>query len=269
MNEELKTPQDLVRQLRAEGNLQAAELVEKQLKLVNPYEFSEAKKALDSYLTKDEYSIKLKKRIRTLAIQQFTGCCLIEGETGTGKELLAKALHGASVGKFVAVNCTALPSELVESILFGHVRGAFTGAVQAKAGQFSHAKNGTIFLDEIGDLPGPAQGKLLRAIQERKASQVGSNDEYEIVCKVVSATNRDLFQLVQEKKFREDLYYRLSTFTFKTKPLRERKEDIELIVENLLGKKTEHIEKIKELELKGNVRELINIVERIKVFNEL
>lgn len=188
---------------------------------------------LDKYVTVDRESIETKGMCQLL--QQEQDPVLIIGPTGTGKELLARALHGSRTGKFVAVNCTSLPDELLESELFGHVKGSFTGAEKDRVGKFRNAFNGTIFLDEIGDMPLSMQVKLLRVLQENIVCPVGSDNEEKINCRVVAATNRTLEWLQTSGKFREDLFYRLNTFVLYTKSLAQRQEDIEHIVDALGG----------------------------------
>ena len=202
---------------------------------------------------------------------------LIIGESGTGKELVARALHEISPRAerpFVAVNCGAIPEELMESELFGHVKGAFTGATADKHGLFEAADGGTLFLDEIGELPSAMQVKLLRALQERSVKPVGGVSEREVDVRVVAATNRDLEAEVDRGTFRQDLYYRLNVIQIRLPPLRERREDIPLLVEHFLRKfAAEHARPVTEIEaaamsaltaydFPGNVRELENIIER-------
>jgi transcriptional regulator with GAF, ATPase, and Fis domain len=202
---------------------------------------------------------------------------LITGETGTGKELIARAIHKRSQRSsraFVSVNCAAIPRDLIASELFGHEKGAFTGATQRRLGRFESAEGGTIFLDEVGELPAETQISLLRVLQEREFQRVGGNDSLKIDVRVVAATNRDLQAAIADGEFREDLFYRLNVFPIEVPPLRQRKEDIPLLVEYFIdryaskaGKKITGINK-KSLELlqsyawPGNIRELQNVIER-------
>lgn len=198
---------------------------------------------------------------------------LLEGETGTGKELLARALHFSGPRKdrpFIAVNCGELPENLVESELFGHKRGSFTGAATDKPGLFEAANGGTIFLDEIGEMPLSMQVKLLRVLQEGEVRRVGETQTRQIDARVISATNKDLAQEVQQKRFREDLFYRINVFTITVPPLRDRREDIPLLVSHFIRKwGTRYGKKVEEITQKamtllgqypwpGNVRELEN-----------
>ncbi|MCK5094252.1 MAG: sigma-54-dependent Fis family transcriptional regulator [Spirochaetes bacterium] len=203
---------------------------------------------------------------------------LIEGESGTGKELVAKAIHYGSsrAGKpFIPVNCAALPESLLESELFGHVKGAFTGAIRDKKGLFEEAHSGTILLDEIGDMPLTIQVKFLRVLEERKIRRVGGNQIINIDVRIIAATNRDLKDLMKEGKFREDLFYRLNVIPVTIPPLCERKEDIAPLTNHFLEiysanmkKETvvfipETLEILKHYDWPGNVRELENLVERV------
>ncbi len=202
---------------------------------------------------------------------------LVQGETGSGKEVIAQRIHNASPRRqqrFVAVNCAAIPGALLESELFGHERGAFTGAVTQTMGRFQSADQGTLFLDEIGDLPLELQPKLLRVLQEQQIERLGGGRAIPIDVRVIAATNQDLWQMVQEKKFRADLYYRLNVFPIRVPPLRERKEDIPLLVEHFVekfaqrqGKSIDHVPNevmdiLKSHDWPGNIRELQNFVER-------
>jgi DNA-binding NtrC family response regulator len=210
-------------------------------------------------------------------VSDTTATVLIEGETGTGKEQVAAAIHLASAGhrsgQFVAVNCAALPETLLESELFGHEKGAFTSAVDRRKGRFELADGGTIFLDEVGDIPAPMQAKLLRVLQERRFERVGGAVSLEVDVRVVAATNRNLRRLVKQGKFREDLYYRLNVVKIDLPPLRERPEDVPLLATHFTERYARHGEPPKiiapqamELLLAyswpGNIRELENAVER-------
>ena len=202
---------------------------------------------------------------------------LIYGESGTGKELVARALHNKShrhAGPFVKVNCGGLPRELVESELFGHEKGSFTGAVRLKKGKFEMAQGGTIFLDEVGEIPLESQVKLLRVLQEKEFDRVGGEQTLTAEVRVVAATNRSLKQMVEENKFRQDLYYRLEVIPLELPPLRARKGDIAELVEHLVDKKcrelnlprkgvtAEALEALSNYMWPGNVRELENVIER-------
>jgi PAS domain S-box-containing protein len=210
------------------------------------------------------------------SIKQYDSSVLILGETGTGKELIARAIHNASNRKnkpFVPVNCSALPDNLIESELFGHVKGAYTGAVSSRIGRFKVADEGTLFLDEIGTLPLDTQVKLLRVLQEKIIEPVGSSQRIPIDMRIISATNRDLALLVAENKFREDLFYRLKVLQIDLPPLRDRKEDIPLLVDHFITRLNRYYNKnivgmspgAKEVLINhlwpGNVRELENVIE--------
>jgi len=202
---------------------------------------------------------------------------LVLGETGTGKELIARAIHNLSAryGRpFVKLNCAAIPFDLLESELFGHERGAFTGAVAQKIGRFEMADTGTLFLDEIGDLPLALQPKLLRVLQEQEFERLGSGRTHQINVRLVAATHRDLAEMVAQNEFRSDLYYRLNVFPVLVPPLRERREDIRQLVlhfvEVFARRMGKHIEQIPQTTMNafiaypwpGNVRELQNLIER-------
>jgi formate hydrogenlyase transcriptional activator len=207
---------------------------------------------------------------------------LIEGETGTGKELIARAIHLESERRhrpFVKVNCAAIPAELLESELFGHEKGAFTGAVAQRIGRFEAAHTGTLFLDEIGELPLPLQAKLLRAVQEQEIERVGGNRTIRIDVRIVAATNRHLNEMVREKQFRADLYYRLAVFPVNIPPLRDRREDIPLLARYFVQKHaasmdrniesipTYALEALTNYDWPGNIRELQNVIERSVVLS--
>jgi formate hydrogenlyase transcriptional activator len=202
---------------------------------------------------------------------------LVQGETGTGKEVIARAIHDSGPrqkGPFVGLNCAAIPAALLESELFGHERGAFTGAVAQTIGRFQAANGGTLFLDEIGDLPLELQPKLLRVLQEQQYERLGSTRTMHANVRVIAATNQALWRMVEEKTFRADLYYRLSVFPISLPPLRERREDIPLLVayfvrrfSRQMNKSVEHIpveivEVLKSHHWPGNIRELQNFIER-------
>ena len=231
--------------------------------------------SLDNIVGASPAMAKLKQTIRTVASTQST--ILIYGESGTGKELVARAVHTCSpraAEPFVSINCGAFPETLLESELFGYVKGAFTGANQNKCGLFEVADGGTIFLDEIGEMNLTMQVKLLRVLQERCVRPVGGSDEIAIDVRVIAATNRDLERQVTENTFREDLYYRLSVIPVTVPPLRERREDLPLLVNHFLRKyapaakksiarvKPDSLSALANYDWPGNVRQLENTIER-------
>ncbi|MBR5910628.1 MAG: sigma-54-dependent Fis family transcriptional regulator [Bacteroidales bacterium] len=208
---------------------------------------------------------------------------LITGENGTGKELVARQLHEFSPrnrSPFIEVNCAAIPSELIESQLFGHEKGAFTSAIKQRKGDFELADGGTLFLDEIGDMSLSAQAKVLRALQENKITRVGGEKEIPVDVRILAATNKNLKAEIEKGNFREDLYHRLSVIVIQVPPLRKRKDDIPLLVESFaatiaqnMGKATptfspEAVEALKDFQWTGNIRELHNIVERLIILCE-
>ncbi len=208
---------------------------------------------------------------------------LLTGESGTGKEVVARAIHAASADReerFVPVNCAAIPHDLLENQLFGHRKGAFTGADRDQPGLFVYAGRGTLFLDEIGELPLATQAKLLRAIDQREVLPVGANEPVKVEARVLSATNKDLAQEVAARRFREDLYYRLNVVAIRLPPLRERREDIPELVEFLLAKHARNLGKhikgvdheamrcLRAAHWKGNVRELDNVLERAVILGD-
>src|SRR5579871_4171748 len=231
--------------------------------------------SLDNIIGNSTAIEKLKQTIRTIA---STGCTvLIYGESGTGKELVARAVHACSPRvsePFVSINCGAFPETLLESELFGYVKGAFTGASQNKRGLFEVAQGGTIFLDEIGEMSLAMQVKLLRVLQERSIRPIGGAQEVPIDVRVIAATNRDLQQMVDGNLFREDLYYRVSVIPIVVQPLRERKDDIALLASHFLKKYTTAAHKsilrihpdsllsLRAYDWPGNVRQLENTIER-------
>ena len=211
-----------------------------------------------------------------------TSTVLIQGETGTGKELIAKAIHNISPRydrPFVKVNCAAIPLDLLESDLFGHERGAFTGAIAQKIGRFELADKGTLFLDEVGDIPLPLQPKLLRVLQEQEFERLGSGRTHRVDVRIVAATHRDLEQMVKGNEFRSDLYYRLNVFPVLLPPLRARQEDIPKLVTHFvgfygrqIGRRIQHIGEETMAALlsypwPGNVRELQNLIERAVILS--
>ena len=213
-------------------------------------------------------------QIQTAAAGDIT--VLIQGETGTGKELVARSIHGNSqrkAGPFVAINCAAIPAELIESELFGHERGAFTGATKRRIGKFEQANTGTLFLDEIGDMPPALQAKLLRVLEEREFQRIGGTKTISIDIRVLTATHRDLANAAEKNAFRLDLYHRLAAFTIVIPPLRERSEDIPILADHFLNRyaaaaektiraiSTDALQVLTQHDFPGNVRELKNAIE--------
>lgn len=207
---------------------------------------------------------------------------LITGENGTGKELVARWLHAKSVRSaypFVEVNCAAIPSELIESELFGHERGAFTSAIKQRKGKFEQANGGTLFMDEIGDMSLSAQAKVLRALQESKISRVGSDKDVEVDVRVIAATNKNLREEIRKGNFREDLYHRIGVIIVKVPALRDHPDDIPLLIDYFIGKicteyglpakkiDTEALEALKTMPWSGNIRELRNVIERLIILS--
>jgi len=221
---------------------------------------------LEKFITINPEMLRLKHQARKLV--NISDPVLIQGETGTGKELIARALHGSRPGKFIAVNCTSLPSELIESELFGHVRGAFTGAFNDRRGKFREALDGTIFLDEIGDMPYDMQSKLLRVLQERIVIPIGCEKEIDVSSvRVISATN--ILDL-NTKGFRSDLLWRLKIFLLKTLPLVSRLEDVRIYLETKAPKMYEKLTPgYFDREFEGNYRELNAHIRRWEVLGEI
>ncbi len=213
----------------------------------------------------------IEQTIRAIAKEKVT--VLIFGETGTGKEVIAKAIHENSTRKnhlFVAINCAAIPADILESELFGHEKGAFTGAIKERVGKFELANEGTLFLDEITEMPMPLQAKLLRALQENIIEKVGSNKPIQLDIRVIAATNRDPLLAVKSGLLREDLYYRLNVFNIAAPPLRERIEDIPALTEHFIQKRgctitPNAIQALQSYPWPGNVRELENVLERASI----
>jgi len=208
---------------------------------------------------------------------------MITGENGTGKELVARLIHENSEragGPIVEVNCAAIPSELIESELFGHEKGSFTSAVKQRIGKFEQAHKGTLFLDEIGDMSLSAQAKVLRVLQEHKITRVGGDKEIKVDVRVIAATNKNLKEEIADKKFREDLFHRLSVIQMHIPPLKERKDDIPLLCNHFLKEYCEHynmlpksfsakaMKELQKLPWTGNIRELRNVVERLVILND-
>ncbi|WP_027182728.1 sigma-54-dependent transcriptional regulator [Desulfovibrio inopinatus] len=223
---------------------------------------------------------RLKEMIHRVAVLDTT--VLVTGESGTGKELISDAIHSLSprsAEPFIKVNCAAIPENLLESELFGHEKGAFTGAHQRKKGKFELADKGTILLDEIGDMPLFLQPKLLRAVEQKQIEKLGGIRPVDFDARIIAATNQNLPQLIEEKKFRDDLYYRLSVATLKIPPLRERKEDLPLLVSHFLerinakigtnfrGVSKDGMGKLFEYDWPGNVRQLANLLERAAILS--
>ncbi|WP_158780517.1 two-component system response regulator GlrR [Pantoea sp. BAV 3049] len=229
----------------------------------------------ESIVTRSPLMLRMLEQARMVA--QSDVSVLINGQSGTGKEILAQAIHAASprAGKaFIAINCGALPEQLLESELFGHAKGAFTGAVSNREGLFQAAEGGTLFLDEIGDMPQALQVKLLRVLQERKVRPLGSNRDLDINVRILSATHRDLPKAMEKKEFREDLFYRLNVVNLKIPALHERSEDIPLLANHLLKQSAERhkpfvrsfstdaMKRLMAASWPGNVRQLVNVIEQ-------
>lgn len=241
------------------------------LKIENQFLRDEAEQIGKSLIGESPAIRKVHQAISQVAAEKAT--VLIAGETGTGKELVARSIHQQSLRKnalFVAVNCAAIPSEMLESELFGHERGAFTGAVKERIGKFELADGGTLFLDEITEMPIALQAKLLRALQEGTIERLGSNRQLNVDIRVVAATNRDPIQAIKEGKLREDLYYRLNVFRIDLPPLRDRLSDIKLLAAHFLKKRNVSIDEratqlLENYAWPGNIRELENVLERAAI----
>lgn len=233
------------------------------------------KEKFENIVGKNQKMLDIFEMIDT--ISHTDSSVLISGESGTGKELIAKAIHnksGRSGGKFVSINCGALPENLLESELFGHAKGAFTDAYKDKQGLFEAAHNGTLFLDEISEMSQKMQVKLLRALQERRIRRVGGNEEFEVDARIISATNRNLTERMKTEEFRSDLFYRLNVISINLPPLRERRDDIPLLVKYFLkifnekfnrdieGVEKDVLELFNSYPWPGNIRELENVIER-------
>jgi two-component system, NtrC family, response regulator AtoC len=243
------------------------------LELENTYLKSSAQPEVQGLIGESASMQSLKQLIAQVGPEKAT--VLIAGETGTGKELVAKAVHQSSArknGLFVAVNCAAIPADMLESELFGYEKGAFTGAVKTRVGKFELADKGTLFLDEITEMPINLQAKLLRALQEGVIEKLGSNKQILLDTRIVAATNRDALEAVKEGKLREDLYYRLNVFQLNVPALRERKGDVRLLSHYFMSKREKQISDTAMLQLEhydwpGNVRELENVLERAAILS--
>ena len=264
---------------------EVAQLVDRALELtsvrkenVSLRSLARGRGSLENFIGVSDATKEVLSLVRKVADTDST--VLITGESGTGKELIARALHYLSPRAdrmLVPINCSAIPAELLESELFGHVKGAFTGAHATRAGKFETAHNGTIFLDEIAEMSPPLQAKLLRVLQEKSVTPVGGNRAIQVDARVITATNKDLEEEVSEGRFRSDLYFRLNVIPIRIPPLRDRRDDIPLLVEHFIGKynrekgralagvRPESLEILRRYAWPGNVRELENLVERIVV----
>lgn len=223
---------------------------------------SKTDKLLEQFITVDKDLLLIKDKVRLLSEETCNTSVLILGETGTGKELIARALHGNRRGKFVDVNCAGIPDTLLEAEFFGCQAGAFTGAI-TREGFLEQSRLGTLFLDEIGDMPMLLQCKLLRVLQERKARRLGTTQEYDVSCRIISATNCSL------DKFRQDLLYRLAVIKLQLKPLRERPNDVTEILKSKLSSDLINDFLIQDRNFNGNVRELLNSIEEYKLQKKL
>ena len=264
---------------------EVAQLVDRALELtsvrrenVSLRSLARGRGSLENFIGVSDATKEVLSLVRKVADTDST--VLITGESGTGKELIARGLHylsPRSEGMLVPINCSAIPAELLESELFGHVKGAYTGAHATRAGKFETAHNGTIFLDEIAEMSAPLQAKLLRVLQEKSVTPVGGNRAIQVNVRVITATNKDLDEEVSEGRFRSDLYFRLNVIPIRIPPLRDRRDDIPILVEHFVrkynveksraleGVRPESLEILRRYTWPGNVRELENLVERIVV----
>lgn len=278
--EQIEKQLNIIRMLESSGEQEAADEAKALLIRSHPEIEEEivslrTESWLAKYITQDTETLEMLRKVRVLSTLRIPDPVFIIGETGTGKEIIANALHGRRTGHFVAVNTTALPPELMESELFGHIKGAFTGADKDRIGKIQAAHNGTLFLDEIGDMPHDMQAKLLRTLQDGNIVRLGSNEEIPVKFRLVAATNKNVEKMIEEGKFREDLYWRMNRFVIRTKPLRERPADVPLIIKKLCpdfpsefkGWKLGEI--IGERALRGNYRELETIVRRWQILKEI
>jgi transcriptional regulator with PAS, ATPase and Fis domain len=266
-------PEDLIEFLASSG-LEESEIIKQEQKFrqsgrlpANACSYMTLK-YLNQFITQDSEMIAMKERVKKVAMRQEP--VLILGETGTGKELIARALHGGRTGRFVPVNTTSLPDLLLESEMFGYKRGAFTGADQDKVGLMTCARDGTLFLDEIGDMPLALQAKLLRVLQEMQIRRVGDTEFLPVNFRLVCATNKDIAALFEKGLFREDLYYRISTVQVHLSSLLSRPSDIPLIAESINPKFPRDYSWGGSLySIRGNVRAIQQIVKRWEIFGEL
>jgi len=248
----------------------------------NRYLFEELRSASGDEIIGSDFGLKaVMKMVQQVA--PLNSPVLLQGETGTGKEVIANAIHYSSPrrdGPFIKVNCGAIPETLLDSELFGHEKGAFTGAISQKRGRFERANKGTIFLDEIGELPAQAQVRLLRVLQTKEIERVGGTASIQVDIRIISATNRNLQQMVASGRFREDLWFRLNVFPIMIPPLRQRREDIPALVHHLVERKSKELklaerpvlatgtlDKLMAYDWPGNVRELENLIERALIQN--
>lgn len=272
----ISKPPDLNRLLNTVRNaLDRKELVVENTRL--------KKKVSKNYEMIGESSVILQIKEMIEKVAPTEARVLITGANGTGKELVAHWLHqksNRSSGPMIEVNCAAIPSELIESELFGHKKGSFTGAINDRAGKFETANNGTIFLDEVGDMSLSAQAKVLRALQENKISRVGSNRDIKVNVRVIAATNKDLMKEIEVGKFREDLYHRLAVILINVPPLNDRRSDIPILIEYFSKKIVKEqgtsqkkfskkaVKLLQEYNWTGNIRELRNVVERLIILSD-
>ena len=256
----------------ANGDFELAANLQKAAKLAGKLkgEFGsmQTEQWLEKFKTADPSMIRMKDMVRALVSKNDP--VLIVGPTGTGKELIAKALHGPREGRFLPINCTGLPEQLIESELFGHLAGAFTGALKESKGLFEEAAQGTIFLDEIGDMPVHLQAKLLRVLQDMKCRKLGANKEYNIHCRFIFATNKDPLWLIKHKLFREDLYWRIAAYRIELSELSCRSADIELIGRSIDPSfEKDWVSSLDEDLEQGNVRQLQAIIKQHQLEREL
>lgn len=235
---------------------------------VQMQEGQQGMKYLDRFITTDPQLLEMKEMVKKLAHVHYP--VMILGDSGTGKELIARALHGSRTGRFIGINCAAISENLIESELFGHVKGSFTGAYNDKPGLLAYAANGTAFLDEVGDLPYNLQAKLLRAIQEKVVRRVGATDTEEINCRIVCATRKDI-QMELDQTFRLDLYYRLTTFILTLKPLKDRPYEDFVEFSKFYGGDESDAERLfqNRERMKGNFRQIEQYFTRKRVLGTI